>query len=208
MFFEVHNVAGVPGSGIHYRPVSLELASGSILTVRGPSGVGKSQFLRALADLTPHTGDVLLEGVSQASIRPDCWRKQVGYVPAESGWWADRVAPHFSESPPDEWLSALSLSPTVLDSDVEHLSTGERQRLAVLRALVLHPKVLLLDEPTANLDQANAHKLIKLIQTYARTQPAAIIWVSHDEQEQALLGPLSLTMTSDSPHQTQPTHEH
>ncbi|MGD9499196.1 ABC transporter ATP-binding protein [Halothiobacillus sp.] len=201
MLFEARNVAGEPGSGVRYHPVSLQLEAGDILTIYGQSGVGKSQFLRALADLTPHTGDVLLEGISQTKIRPEHWRKQVGYVPAESGWWADVVAQHFSEPPPKAWLSSLSLPPELLDASVERLSTGERQRLALLRALVLHPKVLLLDEPTANLDQRNAQKLIELVKTYAQTEQAAVIWVSHDADERALLGNRSLEIRAETTHQ-------
>lgn len=201
MLFEARNVAGEPGSGVRYHPVSLQLEAGEILTIYGQSGIGKSQFLRALADLTPHTGDVLLEGISQTKIRPDHWRKQVGYVPAESGWWADVVAQHFSEPPPKAWLSSLSLAPELLDASVERLSTGERQRLALLRALVLHPKVLLLDEPTANLDQRNAQKLIELVKTYAQTEQAAVIWVSHDADERALLGNRSLEIRAETTHQ-------
>jgi ABC-type iron transport system FetAB ATPase subunit len=186
---------------VRYRPVSLQLEAGEILTIYGQSGIGKSQFLRALADLTPHTGDVLLEGVSQTKIRPEHWRQQVGYVPAESGWWADVVAQHFLEQPPEVWLSMLSLAPELLDAPVERLSTGERQRLALVRALVLQPKVLLLDEPTANLDQRNAQKLIELVKTYAQSEQAAVIWVSHDVDERALLGNRSLEICADKTHQ-------
>lgn len=201
MLFKARNVAGEPGSGVRYYPVSLQLEAGEILTIYGQSGVGKSQFLRALADLTPHKGDVLLEGISQTKIRPEHWRKQVGYVPAESGWWADVVAQNFSEHPPKAWLSSLSLAPELLDAPVERLSTGERQRLALLRALVLHPKVLLLDEPTANLDQRNAKKLIELVKTYAQAEQAAVIWVSHAADERALLGNRSLEIRAETAHQ-------
>ena len=89
----------------------------------------------------------------------------------------------------------------MLDAPVERLSTGERQRLALVRALVLQPKVLLLDEPTANLDQHNAHKLIDLVKTYAQTEQAAVIWVSHDADERALLGSRSLEIRADTTHQ-------
>lgn len=208
MLFQAHEVSGDPGSGVHYRPVSLQLEAGDILTIYGPSGVGKSQFLSALADLTPHRGDVLLDGISQTQIRPEHWRKQVGYVPAESGWWADRVAQHFSQPPPPAWLASLSLAPELLDAPVDRLSTGERQRLALLRALILQPRVLLLDEPTANLDQQNAHKLIELVKAYARTEQAAVIWVSHDADERALLGTNTLELHADSPTQAPLAHEH
>lgn len=208
MLFEARNVTGGPSSGMRYRPVSLQLEAGDILTIYGQSGIGKSQFLRALADLTPHAGDVLLDGISQTKIRPEHWRKQVGYVPAESGWWADVVAQHFSEPPPEEWLSSLSIAPELLDAPVERLSTGERQRLALMRALVLKPKVLLLDEPTANLDQHNALKLIELVKTYAQKEQAAVIWVSHDADERALLGTLTCELRSDSSNNVETAYAH
>ena len=197
MLFEARNIAGAPGSGVRYRPVSLKVQAGEIMTIYGQSGVGKSQFLRALADLTPHTGDVLLEGVAQSKIRPELWRRQVGYVPAESGWWCDQVADHFSAPPPMEWLSQLSIPSSLLEAAVERLSTGERQRLALMRALVLQPRVVLLDEPTANLDQSNALAVIEWIKAYAQAQGAGVLWVTHDAEERARLGGPSIEMKAD-----------
>jgi len=189
MLFEVRNVA-TPFSA----PMSFSLDAGQVLTVFGASGSGKSQMLRALADLSPHEGAVFLAGVNQTAMRPERWRKQVGYVPAESGWWADSVAEHFSVAPKAQWLAALSLPPTLLEAPVERLSSGERQRLAVLRALSIEPRVLLLDEPTANLDDANARALTQLVLEYVQSHQAAAVWVSHSGDERLRLGERSLEM--------------
>lgn len=183
MQFTVQNVAGP-----HLPSVSFSLSDGEILTVRGPSGVGKSQLLRALADLSEHAGRVALDGVDQAAIAPAQWRRRVVYVPAESGWWADIVADHFTARPSDAWLSRLSLSATLLQASVERLSTGERQRLALLRALMLKPRVLLLDEPTANLDPCNAEAMVQLVIDYVQAEGAAAVWVTHDASERGRLG--------------------
>ena len=186
--FEVREVAAEPGSGVVYQPVSLTLQPEQISTIFGASGVGKSQFLRALADLTPHQGEVWLDQRRQSSFKPADWRRSVGYVPAEPAWWADTTAAHFASPPPDDWLAALSLSPALLDAPVERLSTGERQRLALLRTLTLYPRILLLDEPTANLDAQNADAVRRLILHYLSTHQAAALWVTHDAQERHALG--------------------
>jgi ABC-type multidrug transport system ATPase subunit len=92
-------------------------------------------------------------------MAPD-WRRRVGLLPAESGWWADRVGAHFittndARNPattPTPILARLGFEPDVLDWDVQRLSSGERQRLGLARLLLNRPEVLLLDEATANLD--------------------------------------------------------
>ncbi len=192
MLFEVRNLCGpnVPS-------VSFALAAGEVLPVRGESGVGKSQMLRALADLSPHEGEVSLEGVEQQSMPATDWRRQVVLVPAESGWWAETVAEHFPARPADDWWERLRLREALWESPVERLSSGERQRLAVLRALALRPRVLLLDEPTANLDRDNAEAMAGLLLDYLDEGRAAAVWISHDPREVASHGDRWLEMTAE-----------
>ena len=166
-----------------FGPFSLRLSTGECVSIRGKSGTGKSVFLRAIADLDPNKGAVMLDGVKRADIPAFEWRRMVMFVPAESGWWADRVGEHFDDiDAAKELLDTLALPVEVLDWQVSRLSTGERQRLAITRALSLSPKVLLLDEPTAALDpQATG-----FVETIMRQQIAAgvsIILVTHDEAQ-------------------------
>lgn len=70
-----------------------------------------------------------------------------------------------------------------MDWEVSRLSSGERQRLSLARLLAGYPKVLLLDEPTANLDKANTNRVEELILTYLREQGASALWVSHDPEQ-------------------------
>jgi phosphate-transporting ATPase len=158
-------------------PADLDLAAGEIVAIRGPSGSGKSLLLRALADLDPAEGRVTLEGAPREAIPAPVWRRRVAYVPAESGWWSDRVRAHFADGA--DLVAALGLDPAALDWEVRRLSTGERQRLAIARALALKPKVWLLDEPTGALD-AEAAARVEALLRQGRAGGAAILLVTHD----------------------------
>lgn len=161
-------------------PYSLEVHPRTCVTVMGPSGVGKSLLLRALADLDPHGGEVWLGEVRQSACPAESWRRQVAYLPAAAGWWAESVAEHFADfaaACPD--VSALGLDPVCGAWPVARLSSGERQRLSLLRAFEARPPVLLLDEPTANLDAATTLAVERWL--LARKEDgAALLWVTHD----------------------------
>ena len=170
------------------QPISLTLGAAETLAVHGPSGAGKTLFLRAICDLDLNHGEVYLNEVPRSSFTPPDWRKKVGYLPAESFWWSDKVADH-ADSWDEEQLERLGFSPQVLNWQTSRLSSGERQRLSLARLLSNKPQVLLLDEPTANLDQENSLRLEKLVQDYQQTSRACIICVSHSlEQRQRLAG--------------------
>jgi putative ABC transport system ATP-binding protein len=165
------------------KPASFSLSAGEALAVRGPSGAGKTLLLRAVADLDPNEGLVTLDGQDRSTMSGPEWRRLVGYVPAEPGWWADTVDEHFSE-----WIAALAfLRGLGFREETEgwpitRLSTGERQRLALVRALMMRPKVLLLDEPTSALDVASVAAVEGLITARMRTG-LAVLWVTHDAEQ-------------------------
>jgi ABC-type iron transport system FetAB ATPase subunit len=161
-------------------PVDLWLAGGECLMLSGPSGAGKTRVLRAIADLDVHTGSVSCEGVAAEDLAPSAWRRRVGMLGADSQWWRDRVAEHFDAPPPPSAMAALDLRPALLQESVARLSSGERQRLALLRLLANRPRVLLLDEPTANLDPDNVARVEELVANYMTGEGAAVLWVSHD----------------------------
>lgn len=149
------------------------------MALSGPSGAGKSLLLRAIADLVPHQGDARLDDTLCSAMPPSQWRRQVGFLPAESAWWAPRVGAHFDRTDSIEFGS-LGFEADVLDWEVARLSTGEKQRLALLRLLANRPRALLLDEPTASLDPDSVGRVEQLLHAYRQQHAAPVLWVSHD----------------------------
>lgn len=165
-----------------FGPASLTLRDAECLCLSGPSGVGKTRLLRAIVDLDVHTGEVRLDGVSRDSYRPEDWRRRVALMPPESHWWRNRVGDHFSRMP-NSAMDRLALEPALFEQSVSRLSSGERQRFALLRLLMNEPRVLLLDEPTANLDPDNVRRVEEFIRHYRDEARAAVLWVSHDPEQ-------------------------
>ena len=160
--------------------VSLTVPGGQVVCLSGPSGSGKSRLLRAVADLEPHGGTVSVADTCQEDLPAHQWRSRVVMVPADSQWWFDEVGGHFPDRVKAELPSALGFPPEVLEWSVSRLSSGERQRLALWRALLLEPEVLLLDEPTANLDNDSTEAIETWLLEEIRRRQIAVLWVAHD----------------------------
>lgn len=168
---------------LHVGPVDLALSAGECVSVMGHSGAGKSVLLRMVADLDPHEGDAFLAGGACSGMPAPAWRRQVGYVPADAGWWAETVAPHF---PPDfdfaVLLPAVGIEAAARDWPVARLSTGERQRLALLRAMRPAVRVLLLDEPTSGLDPDAVAQVEALLRAHL-ARGGGLLLVTHDARQ-------------------------
>ena len=165
------------------EPFDLALEPSECITLSGPSGCGKTRLLRAIADLDPNQGEILLNDTPRDKIPPTEWHRRVGYLPAESHWWSEQVGDHFEGINTPELntlLEALGFEAIVMTWEISRLSSGERQRLALARQLSRQPQVLLLDEPTANLDSENILRVEHLLDQYRSTQGTAMLWVSHD----------------------------
>jgi ABC-type iron transport system FetAB ATPase subunit len=160
--------------------ISFQLEPGECICIHGPSGSGKTLLLRAIADLDVNSGTVRLDNRAREDYSPQLWRQRVTYLPAESHWWSSEVKDHFSRIDTD--FSRLDLPREIGNWKVDNLSSGERQRLALLRALDHDPQVLLLDEVSANLDEENTGRVEQLIRERLASG-LAVIWVSHDKNQ-------------------------
>lgn len=173
---------------------SLTVNDGECVAVTGPSGSGKTLLLRAICDLDVSTGTIMLGDLRRDAVPAPEWRRRVAMVPAESGWWADTVGDHFTgAAETTDNLMTLGLSPQVMTWPVARLSSGERQRLALVRALENSPDILLLDEPTSSLDATSAKAVETLIADHCKFGASALL-VSHDAQQVRRLARRSLRL--------------
>ncbi len=183
-----HRVVDVP---------EFSLAAKAQVALRGESGSGKTTFLHLIAGiLAPDSGSILLEGRDVATLgeagRDRLRAETIGYIfqtfnllqghtvleNVELGMAFGRGA--------DRAYAGMLLQRVGLGDRLGHfprqLSTGQQQRVAVARALANHPKLVLADEPTGNLDRRNAREALALIQEVCRESGAALLLVSHDEE--------------------------
>lgn len=168
-------------------PLSFSVNDGECLAVEGPSGTGKSRLLRAIADLDDAGGYVVLDGAERREMPADAWRRLVRYAAAEPAWWTETAAECFAG---DDGIFAravrlagdLGLDHGIMHWPLRELSTGERQRLALARALADQPRVLLLDEPTGALDPVSAALAEELIR-YQVLAGRSVVLVSHDSAQ-------------------------
>lgn len=162
--------------------IHLDVAAGEIVCLSGPSGCGKSRLLRAVADLEIHSGTARLGEMEQGAVAGHRWRRSVMMVPAESAWWFDTVGDHLHKPVP-EALDALGFSEETVHWSVSRLSSGEKQRLALARALSREPRALLLDEPTANLDETTTRRVEDWLLPLIRARRLPVLWVAHGEEQ-------------------------
>lgn len=174
---------GFPNDAL--RRVDLTVSAGECVALTGLSGIGKSRLLRLIADLDLGSGTARIGNLTREAMPANQWRRMVVYVPADSGWWSSPVAIHMSD--PERarsLLAAFGLPEKLMEASPDDISSGERQRLALIRALILRPRFLLLDEPTSGLDRASALK-VEAALARAREAGIGILIVSHDPDQVA-----------------------
>ena len=162
----------------------LAIEAPQLVCLVGPNGSGKTSLLHALAGIGKPEGEVRIDGAPLSAV-PAIRRREIAWLPAsrDIAWpllGRDLVA--LSGATPDEVRSGLlALDALELgERRMDHMSTGERSRVLIARALAPRPKLLLLDEPAANLDPAWQLRLMALLARVAREQSCIVIAAMHD----------------------------
>jgi ABC-2 type transport system ATP-binding protein len=175
------------GSRVAVRNLSIALHRGEIVALLGPNGAGKTTTLRMLAGLIPpSSGTVQFEGTPLQATSSDALRRRVGFLTEMPGLW-DRLSVQLNlityarlyglarpQEAVDRGLAMVGLTDRQRDI-AGTLSKGLRQRLALARALMHDPAIILLDEPTSGLDPANARHVRDLIANLRRDGRALLV---------------------------------
>ncbi len=164
------------------RDLTLAVEPGEVVAIAGPSGCGKSSLLGVLLGLVPAShGSVTVGGIDLADLHPDAWRSRVAWVPQRPHLFARSIGDNVRLGRPDatesEVLAAIGDAgledvvarlpqglATMLGAEGAGLSAGERQRVALARAFLRDAPLLLLDEPTANLDGSTEEAVLSAVQ--------------------------------------------
>lgn len=195
-----------PGGLAALRDISLEIAEGETVALIGANGAGKSTLLKTLVGLVPLSGGTLSAlGVPLSRARPGeraAVRRRIGFVfqnhglvgrlsvltNVVHGWLGHRGgwrAVHQATAPAEARRRALSALTDVRLGDkararVDQLSGGQSQRVAIARAMMRTPELLIADEPTASLDPAAGHEVMRRFVDLARARGLTLIFTTHD----------------------------
>jgi putative ABC transport system ATP-binding protein len=197
--FELRKVTfGYSKQVLIIKDVDLKIARGDFILLKGSSGSGKTTFLRLLNGLiVPLKGEILFEGKPLDTHDLTLLRRRVVYLQQTPVMLNATVKENLQlpfrfksagkvKTPDDEelrkYFKVFLLEGVSPEDNAQNLSVGQKQRLALIRALLLKPELLLLDEPTASLDQESRLIVEKQTQVLNSKERVGIIMVSHTEQ--------------------------
>lgn len=200
---ELHQVTKSYGSTVVLHPTSLTIPEGSTTVLIGPSGCGKSTLLRIMIGLIrPDTGTIQFQGERFTEQNQLALRHRIGYVIQDGGLFPhlsgfDNVAllashlgrdPGWIKNRVGELADLVRLPSSALTRYPLQLSGGQRQRLGIMRALVLDPPLILLDEPMGALDPLVRYDLQNDLRDIFRSLKKSVVMVTHDMGEASFFG--------------------
>lgn len=190
--------------------INLKIGQGEFVSLVGPSGAGKSTILRLLTrEIVPQEGEVILDGVDLATLSSGevpVLRRKIGTVYQDFKLLSNKNAfeniafalevcgveeDQIQDDVP-KVLNIVGLSDKV-NSFPHQMSGGEKQRLAIARALIHRPRIILADEPTGNLDLVNAHDVVELLMKINKLGTTVIL-ATHNEKAVNIIGRRVVTM--------------
>lgn len=176
------------------KGISFDVKKGDCISIVGPSGSGKSTLLKICADLIPVSGGTMyFKNNCYTSYNPIELRKLVSYCVQIPHLFGNTVYENLEfpfkarnkkvdEKRLKNLLNKFSLDESYLKKDINMLSGGEKQRIAIIRNLIYTPEILLLDEATASLDKENATKVENYIKEL-NENGVTILWITHSEEQ-------------------------
>lgn len=175
--------------------INLSVEEGEFVTITGPSGSGKSTLLKIMASMISQTaGSIAYQGKRLEEYDPTAYRKEVSYCFQTAVLFGKTVQENlsfpyeirqeaFNSEKAVAYLMKVGLNKTYLTKNINDLSGGEKQRIALVRNLLITPKVLLLDEVTSALDAENQLIIRHLIREMNQTEGITVLWVTHNAEE-------------------------
>lgn len=192
---EIQNLSFSYGKRCVLQDVSFTAQSGECVAILGNNGAGKSTLITCINRiLTPQSGEVIIDGVPVQRMSRSEMARTIGYVAQKNEMSHATVfdCVLLGRKPYIKWgvsQEDMDLCEAVIRlvgleefklRNLDELSGGELQKVMLARALVQQPKVLLLDEPTSNLDPRNQYEMMALVQRIAREQGITVLIVMHD----------------------------
>ncbi|WP_414839042.1 ATP-binding cassette domain-containing protein [Carnobacterium sp. TMP28] len=194
---ELNHVSFKVADKLILNDVNFSVDKGEFVTITGPSGSGKSTLLKIIASMLSQTaGTIQYKGKKIEEYDPIDYRKEVSYGFQTAVLFGKTVKDNlvfpyeirqklFDQDKAIGYLEKVGLDETYLTKNINDLSGGEKQRIALIRNVLILPEVLLLDEVTSALDEENKKIIGHFIEEMNQTEQVTVLWVTHNPSEVA-----------------------
>jgi len=195
---DINNLTFVSEGNTILDNIQCSIEKGDFLSITGPSGSGKSTLLKIIATILSKTsGEIAYKGKALEDYEATAYRKEVSYCFQTPVLFGKTVRDNlefpyeirkvvFDSEKAVAYLKSVGLPEEYLDKSINSLSGGEKQRIALIRNVLFQPEILLLDEVTSALDEANRQIIWEWLRDMREHSDMTILMVSHNEEEAAM----------------------